>query len=329
MSDLLSSDYYKIMGIARNAADIELKKAYRKLALRWHPDKNQDNKELASENFKKIAEAYEILSDTNKRNLYNKYGKQGLERGSRMSGGGEGRGRGPGHTRHFHFSNANDIFKQFFHNESPGSPGSPGSKKNIHFSFKTNGNNIDLTNLLFNNGASPMSHNRQKINSNLFLQENTPIIIKGLINNSELNNKYGLIKNYNRSKKRYLVEGPNGNIYLKPFNIIQQVSNVRLNYIIRHPELNNKIGKIVGWDDYKFRLKIKLDEDSLVYVKQTNVIYPINTLVYIKNLENKIEYNNTIGKIITYNLNKYTIQLHNNIIIKLGLNNVSIIAPNI
>ena len=88
MSDLLSSDYYKIMGIARNATNIELKKAYRKLALKWHPDKNQDKKELASENFKKISEAYEILSDTNKRNLYNKYGKQGLERGSRMSGGG-------------------------------------------------------------------------------------------------------------------------------------------------------------------------------------------------------------------------------------------------
>jgi len=329
MSDLLSSDYYKIMGIARNAADSEIKKAYRKLALMWHPDKNQDKKELASENFKKICEAYEILSDTNKRNLYNKYGKEGLGRGPTTSGG----GGGSGHTRHFHFSNANDIFKQFFHNESPVSSG---SKKNIHFSFKTNGNNIDLTDLLFNNGApspnmsrTPMSSNREKINSNLFLPENTPIIIKGLINNSELNDKYGLIKNYNRSKKRYLVEGPNGDIYLKPFNIIQQVSNVRLNYIIRHPELNNKIGKIVGWDDYKLRFKIKLEEDSVVSVKQTNIIYPIHTLVYIKNLENKIEYNNTIGKIIKYNLNKYTIHLHNNIIIKLGLNNVSVVAPDI
>ena len=322
MSDLLSSDYYKIMGIARNAADSEIKKAYRKLALKWHPDKNQDKKELASDNFKKISEAYEILSDTNKRTLYNKYGKKGLGRGPTTN-------RGDSHTRHFHFSNANDIFKQFFHNESSVSSG---SNKNIHFSFKTNGNNIDLTDLLFNNAAPPhMSHNREINNSDLFLQENTPIIIKGLINNSGLNDKYGLIKNYNRSKKRYLVEGPDGDIYLKPFNIIQQVSNVRLNYIIRHPELNNKIGKIVGWDDYKLRFKIKLDEGegTIVSVKQTNVIYPINTLVYIKNLENKIEYNNTIGKIIKYNLNKYTIQLHNNIIIKLGLNNVSIIAPNI
>ena len=306
MSDLLSSDYYKIMGIARNATDIELKKAYRKLALKWHPDKNQDKKELASENFKKVAEAYEILSDTNKRNLYNKYGKEGLMRGPRASGGGRGQ------ARHFHFSNANDIFKQFFHNDTSVPVG---SHKNIHFSYKNGSNN------------SRNSRTQQKINPNLFLPENTPIIIKGLINNFELNNKYGLIKNYNRSKKRYLVKGPNGDIYLKPLNIIQQVSNVRLNYIIKHLELNNKTGKIVGWDDYKFT--IKLDEGSIISVKQTNIIYPINTLVYIKNLENKVEYNNTIGKIIKYNLNKYTILLDKNIIIKLGLNNVTVIPPNI
>jgi len=318
MSDLLSGDYYKILGISSNALSSEIKKAYRKLALKWHPDKNQDTKELASENFKKIAEAYEILSDTKKRDLYNKYGKQGLELGSTTSGGG-----GRGHTRHYHFMNENDIFKQFFHNDTSVPMG---SNKNIHFSFKSNGSNhINLSNILFNN--TPRSGNQQKTNLNLFLQENTPIIIKGLINNSELNNKYGLIKNYNRSKKRYLVKGVDGDIYLKPINIIQQVSNVRLNYIIRHLELNNKIGKIIGWDDYKF--KIKLDEGSTVYVKQTNIIYPINTLVYIKKLKNKVEYNNTIGKIIKYSLNKYTILLDKNIIIKLGLNNVSVIPPNI
>jgi len=329
MSDLLSSDYYKILGVNRNAVDGEIKKAYRKLALKWHPDKNQDQKELSSENFKKISEAYEILSDTNKRNLYNKYGKQANKTS----------GRGGEDARHFHFSNANDIFKQFFHN-NPSGP--QGSSKNIHFSFKTNGNNIDLSDLLFNNKSNrhtprrdipkssfPSSRNQEIINSKLFLIENTPIIIKGLTSNSELNDKYGLIKNYNSSKKRYLVEGPYGDIYLKPFNILQQVTNVRLNCIIRQPELNNKMGKIVGWDDYRLRLKIKIDDDSVVSVKQTNVIYPINTLVYIKNLENKIEYNNTIGKIIKYNLNKYTIKLNNNVIIKLGLNNVSIIAPDI
>ena len=306
MSDLLSSDYYKIMGIDRNASDSELKKEYRKLALKWHPDRNLDNKELAADNFKTVSEAYEILSDTNKRNIYNTYGKEGE---SKLSG----RGRGTGiHRRHFH--SENDIFKQFFNNES--------CTSNMNLSFKTNDNNIDLTDLLFNNYSFHTSHTRKKNEFNFFLEKNTPIIIKGLINYSELNNKYGLIKNYNRTKKRYLVEGPNRDIYLKPFNIIQQVSDVRLN----NNRLNNNKFKIIGWDDCKF--KIKLNEGTILYVKQCKVIYPINTLVYITNLENKVEYNNTIGKIIKYNLNKYTVQLHNNII-KLRLNKVTIIPPDI
>ena len=324
MSDLLSSDYYKILGIDRNAIDIDIKKAYRKLALKWHPDKNQDKKELASANFKIIAEAYEILSDTNKRNLYNKYGKKGFGHCSTNSG-----GVGKGHTRHFHFSNANDIFKHFFHNDPVASNRShrgytKGSHRNSNFSFEINGNNID-----FLSKKTPIGHVRERIHSNFVLSKNTPIIITGLTNNTELNDKYGIIMNYNTSKKRYLVTSPNGEIYLKPINIIQQVSNVRLNFIIKYPKLNNKIGKIVGWDDYKLRFKIKLEEGSIVLVTQNNIIYPINTLVYIKNLENKIQYNNTIGKIIKYDLNKYTLLLNNNIIIKLGLNNVTIVVPNI
>jgi DnaJ-class molecular chaperone len=60
------SDYYQILGIQKNSADSDIKKAYRKLALKWHPDKNED-KLRATEMFKKIAEAYEVLSNKSKR----------------------------------------------------------------------------------------------------------------------------------------------------------------------------------------------------------------------------------------------------------------------
>ena len=56
-------DYYKILGVKRNAKGKDLKKAYRKLALKWHPDKNIANKELATKKFTAISEAYEVLSD--------------------------------------------------------------------------------------------------------------------------------------------------------------------------------------------------------------------------------------------------------------------------
>ena len=72
------SDYYTILGVEKSANTSEIKKAYRKLAIKWHPDKNPNNKEQATEKFKQIAEAYDVLSKPDKRELYDKYGKEGL-----------------------------------------------------------------------------------------------------------------------------------------------------------------------------------------------------------------------------------------------------------
>lgn len=72
--------YYDILGVAPTANENEIKKAYRKLAIKYHPDKNPDNPE-AEAKFKEITEAYACLSDKEKRDIYDKYGKEGLERG--------------------------------------------------------------------------------------------------------------------------------------------------------------------------------------------------------------------------------------------------------
>ena len=77
-------DYYEVLGVERNASESDLKASYRKLALKYHPDRNPDNKE-AEENFKAAAEAYEVLRDPQKRNIYDQFGHQGLE-GSGFSG---------------------------------------------------------------------------------------------------------------------------------------------------------------------------------------------------------------------------------------------------
>lgn len=89
-------DYYEVLGINKNASEAEIKKAYRKLALQYHPDKNPDDKG-AEEKFKEAAEAYEVLSNAEKRSRYDQYGHAGLG-GNGFSGGG---------------MNMDDIFSQF------------------------------------------------------------------------------------------------------------------------------------------------------------------------------------------------------------------------
>src|SRR3984957_14117951 len=71
-------DYYEVLGVAKNAGDDEIKKAYRKLAMKFHPDRNPDSKD-AEEHFKEAKEAYEMLSDTQKRAAYDQYGHAGVD----------------------------------------------------------------------------------------------------------------------------------------------------------------------------------------------------------------------------------------------------------
>jgi len=89
-------DYYEVLGVNRNAGPEELKKSYRKLALKHHPDRNKDNPD-AAEHFKEAAEAYEVLNDPEKRRIYDQFGHEGLERGGYQRG----------------FSSFDDIFSMF------------------------------------------------------------------------------------------------------------------------------------------------------------------------------------------------------------------------
>jgi len=87
------TELYDRLGVSPQASGEDIKKAYRKMAIKYHPDKNPNNPE-AEAKFKEISEAYEVLSDENKRQMYDKYGKEALKEGT-------------GHSAH-------DIFEQFF-----------------------------------------------------------------------------------------------------------------------------------------------------------------------------------------------------------------------
>jgi len=101
----MKRDYYDILGVSRNATQEEIKSAYRRLALKYHPDRNPGDKE-AEEKFKEAAEAYEVLRDPEKRAIYDQYGHAGLE----------GYGRPSTHFRDFDdiFSTFSEIFDEFF-----------------------------------------------------------------------------------------------------------------------------------------------------------------------------------------------------------------------
>jgi molecular chaperone DnaJ len=102
-------DYYEVLGVARDASDEELKKAYRRLAIKFHPDKNPGDK-TAEEKFKELGEAYEALSDQNKRAAYDQFGHAAFAPGGGMGG----RPSGAPGQQWGGFHDPRDIFEQFF-----------------------------------------------------------------------------------------------------------------------------------------------------------------------------------------------------------------------
>lgn len=131
------SDYYDILGVSKGASNEELKKAYRKQALEWHPDRHKDEKEAAEKRFKEINEAYQILSDPQKRSAYDQFGHEAFSPGGGFRGAG-GFGSPSGQTGRygpfsytytssdganpfagFDFGDPFEIFEQFFGGGSP------------------------------------------------------------------------------------------------------------------------------------------------------------------------------------------------------------------
>lgn len=149
----MGKDFYKILGISRNANDDEIKKAYRKLALKYHPDKNKTPE--AEERFKEIAEGYEILSDKKKRDIYDQYGEEGLKGGIPGTQGGDQDGGSRAYQFHgdpratfAQFFGSSDPFGIFFSSSDPSRMF--GDSQNI---FMATGNDDDIYSQMGGGGA--------------------------------------------------------------------------------------------------------------------------------------------------------------------------------
>jgi molecular chaperone DnaJ len=116
---MAKEDFYKLLEVEKTASDAEIKKSYRRMAMKFHPDRNNDNPEEAEKKFKQIKEAYEILSDPKKRAAYDQFGHAGVDQ---SMGGGRG---GPGDA------GFGDIFSEMFGDFFGGAGGGRQQRSNV------------------------------------------------------------------------------------------------------------------------------------------------------------------------------------------------------
>lgn len=315
MANIDSDDYYKVLGVSRGASDKEIAKAYRKLALQYHPDKNPDDREAAEAQFKKVSEAYDVLHDPEKRQIYDQHGKRGLEQG----------GGGGGH--------ANDIFRHFFESsgEDPfsvlfgGGGAPPGSRVTV-----TQGSGGQRVTIQMGGGGggmggfgAPSRPRRPPRDSDTgphVIPTKKRVYLHGLQSAAEHNGKEGTVLGYGEGKGRYTIQLGSGDdddddpeLALKPQNLTQLVEGVE---IVNLPALSGSTGEIMGCKDaddeagtaFKYTVRIGRQVASL---PPQYVLLPAGTFgVRLCGLS-KPELNDRRGKILEVDkaAGRYTILL--------------------
>lgn len=350
--DLKSDDYYKVLGVARSATDNEIAKAYKKLALKYHPDKNPDNKPQAEEQFKVITEAYEVLHDPEKRKVYDQVGKGGL------NGGAGGMPNG------MNFQHADEIFKAFFGGNDPfsmffggddddmggmfggrpggggprvvfrngggmpggmgggfgGMPGGMGGMGGFPFDMGGMGGMPGMGGMGKGGGKSRPPAPAHAIPAG------TAVNIRDLKSAAEHNGKTGKVKGWDDSKGRYEVEleSDGSTLSLKPQNLTQLCS-IRIVGIESQPEMNGASGTILQFTSgrYAVRLKERVAGKDAIALQPSNVILPQGTRVVTQGLS-KEEHNGKMGKIesIDQEAGRYTVACQHGHSLKIKFDNV-------
>jgi len=308
----MGTDYYKILGISKNASSVEIKKAYRKLAIKYHPDKNKENKEAAAEKFKEIAEAYDVLSDEDKKRNYDQFGTTGINNNPHMS------------QQH-----AQEMFSTFFGGQDP---------FNMFFNDNfTPGFQINIDGNSFNLGGNHPSFRRS---NNVFRRQNSfneridkipfdkidinkQVLIYGLVNNQKLNSTTGKVKGYNKIKNRYNIQTDSGKIVaLKPDNL-KEILIFKAYNLESQQNLNGKRGQIIGLDHTNNRYRVILD-NNMISLRPENIILESGHCVKLQGIISQPQLNNQIVKIkdFEYNINKYVVQISESKLIKVRLENI-------
>lgn len=361
-ADIHSDDYYTILGVAKDASDAELAKAYKKLALKHHPDKNPDRKEEAEEEFKKLTEAYDVLHSPEKRKIYDQCGKAGLNGENPQADEGDFPFSTASGTRQAKMSRdeADIIFQAFFGQESPfasmfGSvfqtAGTDGGVNGFqHFASATNRADGMYFGSAFPRAASTPGcqakaghrpnmrsrraqsrpHKRAKLH---VVPNGAPVIIQGLSRSPQHNGKIGHVVNWDGIKARYEVQLRLGDqsvwvgddkLWLRPQNITQ-LCLVEVTGLTSNSDINGTSGNIVNFDKTKHRylVTVTVSDSEVVAIRPANCILSHGTNVVIDGLS-KLERNGQRAQIVSIDriAARYTVECEDGKQLKIKYENV-------
>lgn len=351
--NLNSDDYYQILGVTKSADDSALKKAYKRLAVKWHPDKNPGD-EQATKNFQKISEAYATLSDEKKRKLYDTYGKEAADQSDQMPDGAP-MGRGfpggmPGGSFHFssggpgggghHMSTdeAQFLFSQFFGGSDPfggmgGSRrgGGPGIRINMggHPGMQDpfGGFGMSMGGMGRQPGGSFHGTSNQRPAKRYdAIPAQTIVSLKGLVSQPERNGDRGEILQYDPISGRYVVqiEDSDETIKVKPSNLLQHV-HIKIFGLESRADLNGEKATILAWDESKERYNVYVMSISKVLsLRPSSIVLDNGTVGKITGLMSKPELNGKWATIKSFNSDsaRYDVQLSADKILRLKLDNI-------
>lgn len=300
-------DPYETLGVGRDADEHELKKAYRRLAVRHHPDKNPDNPDEAERLFKEIGESYAILSDPDTRAAFDRHGWAGVDAAqSGVGTSGAGFGGSSGATN-FNFNNGMNmgggldprkLFEQFFGGSSPFNSSSAW------------GSSAPFGGGPFGGGVDPfaqMGGNHMHVDPEPervdVIPPHTRVRVRGLLNATEHNGKDGRVEAFDGARYTVRTDDSSTRLRLRPENCQQLLSDVEIVGIVSTPELNGQRCSIVGFDEPtgdgasvgRFRVELADGRPALLPVQ--NVILPSSCRVLVVGLESAAQWNDRWGTV--------------------------------
>ena len=328
MEKLTEKDYYKLLGVSKTATSQEINKAYKKLAIkyacrtcaallcrpallprRYHPDKNAGQKELAEENFKKVCQAYEVLSNQEKRATYDQFGEAGLN-GNGMGG------------ASFSSAQADQIFSQFFGGQDPfsvlfgaggGMPG--GGPGGATFQFRTMGGGMPggpdpstwgdggggggglppgiaqmFGGMGGGGGGGGMPPGfaqmggmggmggmpgkpKKRSDEPQLLPAGTKVVVRGLVGAAQHNGKFGCVDTYDDQSGRYVVALEEDQLRIKFDNLLQR-TRATVSGMANRQELNGQTAEVSGYDESRARYHADIAGVGRASLQLANLILP-------------------------------------------------------